>query len=57
VKWATVLLTSAIIKSRGNDALTMSNALQPGAASSMDPTTSADMRICREILASYRRIR
>ena len=57
IKQATVLLTSALIKTRGDDAIVMPDISgQPSHSQTMDPTGSEDITVAFELLAPYRRV-
>lgn len=57
VKAAAVMVVSAFIKMPGSDAIAMGNGMSPGPAGAMDPVASSSLKMAREMLASYRKIR
>lgn len=56
IKQATVLLTSALIKTRGDDAIVMQEVGQGTEHQQMDASGSEDVTVALELLAPYRRV-
>lgn len=56
IKQATVLLTSALIKTRGDDAIVLQETGNGTEHQTMDPTGSEDVTLAFELLAPYRRV-
>lgn len=57
VRLAAIYVTSALIKSRGNDSLVMGQLMQAGAQAGPDPVTASNFRMARDILNSYKRVK
>jgi hypothetical protein len=53
LKQAAILVTTAMIQTRGDAAIDMSQSLQPGPIGAVDPVANANLRLAREILAGY----
>lgn len=54
---AAILAVTAFITSRGNEAMVMGNSQAPGPTVDLDPSTAATLRLAKNLLTGYRRIR
>lgn len=56
VKQAAIWVTSALIRTRGNDSMVMSNLLQAGATQVADPVAAKNLWLARDVLFTYRAV-
>jgi hypothetical protein len=57
VKEAAILVTAAFIQNRSSDAIVLTNGMAPGPSIGTDPLVSTNLRMAREILLNFRRVR